>query len=114
MSDAAPVYGAAPEVRLIPYRVSDSVVHFDFTNLTQALYRARDQKCDLVSMSLGGPWAGRSLSRAVDTLVAADIILLAAAGNVAVGRLSSEVRQRRRRGSEQRHRQAVEGLGVGR
>jgi hypothetical protein len=82
MSDDAPVYGAAPQVRLIPYRVSDSVVHFDFTNLTQALYRARDQQCDLVSMSLGGPWAGRSLSRAVDTLVAADIILLAAAGNV--------------------------------
>jgi hypothetical protein len=82
MSDAEPVYGAAPQVRLIPYRVSDSVIHFDFTNLTQALYRARDQQCDLVSMSLGGPWAGRSLSRAVDTLVAADIILLAAAGNV--------------------------------
>jgi hypothetical protein len=76
------VYGAAPEVRLIPYRVSDSVIHFDFTHLTQALYLARDQQCDLVSMSLGGPWAGRSLSRAVDTLVAADIILLAAAGNV--------------------------------
>ncbi len=82
MADAKPVYGAAPEARLIPYRVSDSVIHFDFTNLTQALYRARDQQCDLVSMSLGGPWAGRSLSRAVDTLVAADIILLAAAGNV--------------------------------
>ncbi|HXR63083.1 MAG TPA: S8 family serine peptidase [Rudaea sp.] len=82
MADAQPVYGAALEARLIPYRVSDSVIHFDFTNLTQALYRARDQQCDLVSMSLGGPWAGRALSRAVDTLVAADIILLAAAGNV--------------------------------
>ena len=83
MANAMPgVYGAAPDARLIPYRVSDSVIHFDFTNLTQALYRARGQQCDLVSMSLGGPWAGRSLSRAVDTLVAADIILLAAAGNV--------------------------------
>lgn len=85
MSNDAPapgVFGAAPDVRLIPYRVSDSVVHFDFTNLTQALYRARDQNCDLVSMSLGGPWAGRSLARAVDDLIARDIILLAAAGNV--------------------------------
>ena len=85
MANATPlpgVFGAAPEARLIPYRVSDSVIHFDFTNLTQALYRARDQQCDLISMSLGGPWAGRALSRAVNTLVAADIILLAAAGNV--------------------------------
>jgi len=76
------VYGAAPDARLVPYRVSDSVVHFDFTNLTQALYRARERRCDLVSMSLGGPWAGRALSRAVDALVADDIVLLAAAGNV--------------------------------
>ena len=76
------VFGAAPDVRVIPYRVSDSVIHFDFTNLTLALYRARDQGCHLISMSLGGPWAGRSLSRAVDDLVGRDIILLAAAGNV--------------------------------
>jgi hypothetical protein len=85
MSNDAPapgVFGAAPDVQLVPYRVSDSVVHFDFTNLTQALYRARDDNCDLISMSLGGPWAGRALGRAVDTLIDADVILLAAAGNV--------------------------------
>jgi len=76
------VFGAAPDARLVPYRVSDSVVHFDFTNLTQALYRARSDNCDLVSMSLGGPWAGRALGRAVDALIASDLILLAAAGNV--------------------------------
>jgi hypothetical protein len=76
------VFGAAPDAQLVPFRVSDSVVHFDFTNLTQALYRARELRCDLVSMSLGGPWAGRALSRAADALVADDIILIAAAGNV--------------------------------
>jgi len=81
-SPAPGVFGAAPDVQLVPYRVSDSVVHFDFTNLTQALYRARDDNCDLISMSLGGPWAGRALGRAVDTLINADMILLAAAGNV--------------------------------
>jgi len=81
-SPAPGVFGAAPDVRLVPYRVSDSVIHFDFTNLTQALYRARSDNCDLVSMSLGGPWAGRALGRAVDALIAADVILLAAAGNV--------------------------------
>ena len=79
---AAGVFGAAPDARLIPYRVSDSVIHFDFSNLAQALYRARDDGCDLISMSLGGPWAGRALGRAVDALIGADVILLAAAGNV--------------------------------
>jgi len=81
-SPAPGVYGVAPAARLVPFRVSDSVVHFDFTNLAQALYRARDVGCHLVSMSLGGPWAGRALGRAVDALVGADVVPLAAAGNV--------------------------------
>jgi serine protease len=76
------VAGVAPEAELVPLRVSDSVMHFDFSNLTQALYRARDRGCQIVSMSLGGPWAGRSLSRAVDQVVNDGLILLAAAGNV--------------------------------
>ncbi|MEN1929463.1 S8/S53 family peptidase [Luteimonas sp. MJ250] len=75
------VFGVAPAVKLVPLRVSDSVVHFNFSNVAQALYRARDRKCHLVSMSLGGPWAGRSLGRAVDTVIADGLILLAAAGN---------------------------------
>lgn len=75
------VEGVAPQADLVPLRVSDSVIHFDFTRLVQALYRAREKGCHLVSMSLGGPWAGRSLERAVDALVADGMVLLAAAGN---------------------------------
>lgn len=73
--------GIAPGAALAPMRVSGSVIHFDFTRLIQALYRCRDRGCDLVSMSLGGPWAGRSLSRATDALVADGRILFGAAGN---------------------------------
>lgn len=81
-SGAAPeLHGIAPGAELVPMRVSGSVIHFDFSNLVQALYRARDRGCHVVSMSLGGPWAGRSLSRAADQLVAEGMILLAAAGN---------------------------------
>lgn len=76
------VVGVAPAAKLVPLRVSDSVLHFNFSNLVQALYRARDKRCHLVSMSLGGPWGGRSLARAVDQVVADGLILLAAAGNV--------------------------------
>ncbi len=81
-SGAAPeLHGIAPGAELVPMRVSGSVIHFNFSNLIQALYRARDRGCHVVSMSLGGPWAGRSLSRAVDQLVAEGLILFAAAGN---------------------------------
>jgi thermitase len=81
-SDSAPeLFGIAPGAELVPMRVSSSVIHFNFSNVVQALYRARDRGCHVVSMSLGGPWAGRSLSRAADQLVAEGMILLAAAGN---------------------------------
>jgi hypothetical protein len=78
---AADLFGIAPGAELVPLRVSDSVIHFDFANLVEALYRARDRGCHLVSMSLGGPWAGRALGRAADQLIADGVILLAAAGN---------------------------------
>jgi Subtilase family len=81
-SGAAPdLHGIAPGAELVPLRVSGSVIHFNFSNVVQALYRARDRGCHVVSMSLGGPWAGRSLSRAADQLIADGMILLAAAGN---------------------------------
>ena len=81
-SDLTPALcGIAPGATLAPMRVSGSVIHFDFTRLIRALYRCRDRDCDLVSMSLGGPWAGRSLSRATDALVADGRILFGAAGN---------------------------------
>jgi hypothetical protein len=80
-SAAPDLQGIAPGAEVVPLRVSDSVVHFDFTNVAEALYRARDRGCHLVSMSLGGPWAGRALERAVDRVIADGLIVLAAAGN---------------------------------
>lgn len=80
-ASAPDLFGIAPGAELVPLRVSSSVIHFSFDNLVQALYRARDRGCHVVSMSLGGPWAGRSLSRAADALVADGMILTAAAGN---------------------------------
>ena len=75
------LHGIAPGAEVVPLRVSDSVIHFDFANVAEALYRARDRGCHVVSMSLGGPWAGRALGRAVDRVIADGLILLAAAGN---------------------------------
>jgi hypothetical protein len=80
-SGASDLHGVAPGAEVVPLRVSDSVIHFDFANVAEALYRARDRGCHVVSMSLGGPWAGRALGRAVDRVIADGLILLAAAGN---------------------------------
>jgi thermitase len=76
------VSGAAPKSRLIPYRVSASVLHFDFTNVARAIHAAVDQKAHIISMSLGGPIPSRFLERAIDRAVSKGIIVLAAAGNV--------------------------------
>ncbi len=76
------VSGAAPKAKLIPYRVADSVIHFDFTNVALAIHEAVDQGCHIISMSLGGPFPSRFLERAIDRAISNGIIVLAAAGNV--------------------------------
>jgi subtilisin family serine protease len=68
-------------VSLVPLRVHDSVIHFSWGNLAKALYHAADSGCHVVSMSLGGPWAGNTLRRAVEYAAAKGVILLSAAGN---------------------------------
>jgi thermitase len=86
LSDIGPagaihVTGVAPQASLIPLRVSSSVVHFSWTRLCAALYRAIDDDAHVVSMSLGGPWGGFALHDAVRDAVDAGLMLVAAAGN---------------------------------
>lgn len=82
--DGGDVYvsGSAPKAELVPFRVSASVIHFRFGNVVKAIYRAIDQKCHVISMSLGGPFGSKALSEAVKDAQDAGIILLSAAGNV--------------------------------
>lgn len=75
------VIGVAPGVTLVPLRVHDSVIHFSWGNLAQALYHAADSGCHIVSMSLGGAWAGNTLRRAVEYAASRGVILISAAGN---------------------------------
>ena len=76
------VSGAAPRALLIPYRVIKSVVVFNFANVAKAIFRAVDNGCHVISMSLGGPLHSHALEDAVRCAVAHDVIVLAAAGNV--------------------------------
>jgi subtilisin family serine protease len=77
------VVGTAPSAQLVPLRVSDSVVHFSFKNVTQAIYHAVDRaNAHVISMSLGGPFFSDALEAAIDHAISKGVIVLAAAGNV--------------------------------
>lgn len=86
LSDVGPagrahVTGVAPRAALIPLRISSSVVHFSWTRLCAAIYRAIEQRAHIVSMSLGGPWGGFTLHEAIRDAAGAGLVLVAAAGN---------------------------------
>lgn len=80
-SAAAFVSGAAPKAKIVPLRVSGSVIHFNFDNLTRAIYFAANSGFHVVSMSLGGPFGSGALHRAILYAIGKGVILLAAAGN---------------------------------
>jgi len=81
-ADDANVVGFAPQAALVPLRVSDSVVHFSWRRLCEALYWAVARECRVASMSLGGPWGGfGALQAAVRYAAERGLILVSAAGN---------------------------------
>lgn len=74
------VSGAAPGAKLIPFRVSDSVVILDGLNLARAIERAADAGAHIISISMGGLGSDR-LHDAVVYARNKGVIVLAAAGN---------------------------------
>lgn len=79
--DEAAVSGVAPAARLIPFRVSDSVIHIDFANVAKAIEASVEAGAHVISMSLGGPFPSGFLERTIDRALEAGVIVLAAAGN---------------------------------
>jgi thermitase len=81
-ADDPAVIGVSPSATLVPMRVNDSVIHFSWRRLCEALYWAVNKKFHVVSMSLGGPWGGSgTLEDAVRTATQNGLILVSAAGN---------------------------------
>ena len=76
------VLGVAPGARLVPLRVSNSVVHLSFINLVEAFEKAIEEKVDVISLSLGGPVSSQRLDAVVQKALDAGIIVVAAAGNM--------------------------------
>jgi len=73
--------GSAPGATIVPIRAMNSVVIGSGVAVARAVDHARHAGCRIVTMSLGGPIAGRALRGAIARAVAADMIVLAAAGN---------------------------------
>lgn len=78
---AGRVSGVAPEVELVPLRCVDSVILSSGAAVAAAIDHARRLKCDVVTMSLGGPFPYPELQRAIKRAVDDGMIVLAAAGN---------------------------------
>jgi hypothetical protein len=78
-----PFYGAAPGVKIVPYRVTDAVV-IDHVKrqLAQAIHDALGKGCVVISISLGGIWRESQLSDALDAAYEAGAIVVCAAGNL--------------------------------
>ena len=72
--------GAAPGAKLIPFRVSDTVIILDTLNLARAIEMAVDAGAHVISISMGGVGSER-LHDAVVYAKNKGVIVLAAAGN---------------------------------
>lgn len=75
------VTGSAPGAELVPIRVVNGVVFGLGLAVARGIDHARAKGCHIVSISLGSGFAGRALRRAVARAVAANMIVVVAAGN---------------------------------
>jgi hypothetical protein len=78
-----PFYGAAPGLRIVPYRVTDSVMsdHVQH-NLAAAIGQAVASGCHIITICLGALRASKGVAAAVDAAYEAGVIVVCAAGQV--------------------------------
>lgn len=79
--EAGRVTGPAPDATLVPFRCINGVILSSGAATAAAIDAARNARCDIVTMSLGGPVEFPDLRRAIKRAVDAGMIVLAAAGN---------------------------------
>ncbi|HVQ60091.1 MAG TPA: S8 family serine peptidase [Solirubrobacterales bacterium] len=72
--------GAAPEAKVLPFRIARSVILLRGGRLLRAIRKAREADCRVISISLGGIFLGSALRRELDAATAEGRIVIAAAG----------------------------------
>lgn len=76
------VVGVAPNAKILPYRVCDSLEGICFTNaIIGAIDRAVSDGAGVISMSFSGPAASRGETLAIRAAYAAGVVLVASSGN---------------------------------
>ena len=76
--------GGAPHAEIVPLRIAESVVLFNVSAFAQALQFAIDNRCDVVSISMGG-LPSKAWSEAVNRAYEAGVCICAASGNNVIG-----------------------------
>lgn len=79
--DGGEPWGIAPGVKILPLRVSSSVIHLSFQNVCDAFVEAMSSGAHVISMSLGGPLGSELLNSLVLKALNQGIIVVSAAGN---------------------------------
>lgn len=74
------VLGGAPDAEIIPIRVADRVVLLRTSSLARGFNYAVEQRCDVVTLSMGGV-PSQAWGEAVDAAYEAGVCICAAAGN---------------------------------
>lgn len=80
---AHPYYGSAPGLKIIPYRVTDSVLvdHVPH-NIASAIDLAVSDKCNIITICLGALRGSKRVADAVDRAYEKGVIVVCAAGQV--------------------------------
>lgn len=76
--------GGAPDARVVPLRIADSVVLWRTSSLAQAIMYASDIGCQVATLSMGG-LPSRAWADAVDEAYEFGLCMVAAAGNRKLG-----------------------------
>jgi len=81
IKDQGDVYlGGAPAAEVLPLRIADSVALFRSSALAEAIRYATAQRCDVMTLSMGG-LPSRAWNEAVNEAYLAGLCIVAAAGN---------------------------------
>jgi len=75
------VVGVAPEANLLIVKVLDKAGSGQYQWIIDGIHYAIEQRVDIISMSLGGPEHVPALHEAIQRAIAANILVICAAGN---------------------------------
>lgn len=86
------VAGVAPEAAIMPLKVLDANGSGGWGGIAAAIRYAADNGADVINMSLGGGMSSQAVQRAIDYAHEHGVIVIAAAGNSARGRVEYPAR----------------------